>query len=327
VNRPFRVLCVAVLLLTLTACRGTSSESASAAASGGAEQAELVIGVLPIVDVAPIYLALDRGLFEAEGLSVSVELVQGGAAAIPALVGGDLDISYGNWVSFLLANQEGIDLRAIAAGVSAAPGFTEFLALPDSGLEGDPARLAGSTIALNTLNNIGEMAVRATLDANGLEPSDVQLIEIPFPDMGAALERGEVDVIWASEPVPTVVKTDLDAVVVADSYVGEMEGFPVAGYQATAEFVGANPGTVAAFRRALSAAIDLIAADPAALLEVIPEYTNLPVEIAERLALPHYESELGPETLARVRDHLLRFAMIDAGLEVEDLVAPASDSE
>lgn len=316
------------MALLLAACSATPSASARPSQTGDApELTELTIGVLPIADVAPVYLAIERGLFADEGLDVSVELVQGGAAAIPALVAGDLQIAYGNWVSFLLANQEGIGLRAVAAGVAAAPGFTELLALPDSGLEDNPAGLGGATIAVNTLANIGELAIRSTLRDAGVAAAEVQLIEIPFPDMGAALGRGDVDVIWASEPVPTVVKGDLGAVVVADSFVGEMEGFPVAGYQATAEFVDENPNTVAAFGRALAAAVALMEEEPEALTETLLGYTNLPEETIAQLSLPSYETTLEPATLERVRDYLVEFELLDEGLDVSELVAVGPSQE
>ena len=76
---------------------------------------------------------------------------------------GDLDIAFGAWPSLLLANQQGIELRAIANGVAADEGFTQFLAMPDSGLEGNGAGLEGKTIAVNTLNNLGELAVRSAI--------------------------------------------------------------------------------------------------------------------------------------------------------------------
>lgn len=309
--------------IVVGACSGAApSPSATAPGSSEApEQATLTIGLLPIVDVAPIHLAIERGLFAAEGLTVTVEVVQGGAAAIPALVGGDLDIAYGNWVSFLLANQEGIELRAIAGGVAAAPGFTEFLALPDSGLEGDPAGMAGRAVALNTLNNVGELAVRATMRAAGIDPAEVQLVEVPFPDMGATLDRGDVDVIWASEPVPTIVKSELDAVVVVDSFTGELDGFPVAGYQATAEFVAANPRTVAAFRRALEAAVALIEADPSLVAGIVPGYTALDASLASQIALPAYASSLDAATLRRVHDTAFEVGILESALDVDALVA------
>jgi NitT/TauT family transport system substrate-binding protein len=321
--RPATSLAVLALATALAACTGASGPTASA---GAPEDAEITIGLLPIVDVAPVHLAIERGLFEAEGLRVTTEVVQGGAAAIPALIGGDLDMAYGNWVSFLLANQEGLELRAIADGVAAAPGFTELLALPESGLEGDPGGLAGATIAVNTLNNIGEMAVRSTLLAAGVDPASVQLVEIPFPDMGAALERGDVDVIWASEPIPTIVKSSLGAVVVADSFVDDLAGFPVAGYQATAEYAREHPNTIAAFGRAMAAAVALIAEDPALVSEIVPTYTGMEPEIAAEAALPAYGNRITASTLERVRDRLVELQMLDGGLDVSALVV-ASEPE
>jgi NitT/TauT family transport system substrate-binding protein len=278
------------------------------------------VGTLPIVDVAPIHIAIDEGLFAAEGLTVTVEVTQGGAAAIPALIGGDLDIAYGAWPSFLIANAQGLELRAVADGTAARPGFTELLAMPGSALEGNPAGLAGTRIAVNTLGNLGEMAVRSALVEAGLERDAAELVEIPFPDMGAALERGDVDVIWASEPVATLARETLGAVLVIDSYVGAMEGFPVAGYQASAEFVEANPRTVAAFQRALAAAVERIAEDPELVPGIAPEFTSLEPELASQVMLPAFRARLDPADLRRVHDFLLEFGLLESELDVEALV-------
>ena len=324
-NRSSGATLAAGLVIVLSACSSPAGPAPSSPSAGGApERTDLRVGILPITDVAPVQIAISQGLFAAEGLEVKTEVTQGGAAAIPALVAGDLDIAYGAWPSFLLANQEGIELRAVADGVAAAPGFTEFLALPASGLENNPAGMAGKTIAVNTLNNIGELAVRATLAGAGVDPEDAQLVEIPFPDMGAALERGDVDVIWASEPIPTLVKTNLDAVVVADSFVGAMEGFPVAGYQATADFAAANPNTVAAFQRAMAAAVAMAASDPSVVTKLLPTFTSLTPELASEIALPAFRGGLDPATLGRVQDTLIEFGILDQPLKIESLVVPSA---
>ena len=315
-------LAVALALL-LVACGGPSPSPAATGSTGSGappERGELRIGLLPIVDVAPIHVAIERGLFAAEGLTVSVEVVQGGAAAIPALVGGDLDIAYGAWPSFLIANQQGISLRAVADGVAAAPGFTEFLARPLGGGGGPRAAGGGLTCADNTHANIGAPPVRSTLATAAVDPGDVELVEIPFPDMGAALERGDVDVIWASEPIPTIVKDELDAAVVVDSFVGEMDAFPVAGYPATEDFVAANPRTVAAFQRALAAAVALCAADRSVVIDAVPRYTNLTADLAEAIALPAYRAALEASVLQRVNDYLVEFELLEPGLDIEALV-------
>lgn len=311
---------IAACAVMLAAC--ASPSASPSAADETPERAEITVGTLPIVDVAPIHVAIEEGLFAAEGLTVTVEVTQGGAAAIPALMGGDLDIAYGAWPSFLIANAQGLELRAVADGTAARPGFTELLAMPGSELEGNPAGLAGTRIAVNTLGNLGELAVRSALVEAGLARDAAELVEIPFPDMGAALERGDVDVIWASEPVATLARETLGAVLVIDSYVGAMEGFPVAGYQASADFVEANPRTVAAFQRALAAAVERIAEDPALVPRIAPEFTSLEPELASQVALPDFRSRLDPAELRRVHDFLVEFGLLESELDVEALVTP-----
>jgi NitT/TauT family transport system substrate-binding protein len=328
------------IVLWVVACNGTADESPADAtgdpggtppeetttadatdpAAGEPEIAEITVGTLPIVDVAPVYLAIEDGLFADEGLTVTPEVMQGGAAAIPALQGGDLDIAFGAWPSFLIANQEGIELRAVADGVAAVPGFTEFLALPDSGLEGDPSALAGRTVALNTLGNLGELALRDTLADAGLDFSDVTAVEIPFPEMGAALDGGSVDVIWSVEPGVTGNKANVGAVTVIDSYVDDLDGFPVAGYFVTAEFAEQNPNTVAAFTRAVQAAADMLNGDPDLRVEIAQTYTELPPELLENVTFPEFRGELDTAELERVYEKMLQHEMIEEGLDIEALV-------
>jgi NitT/TauT family transport system substrate-binding protein len=338
--RPFSV--TVVLALTIAACTGGGSPSpvttatpavtppASAEATpppatpGPPEISEITVGTIPIVDVAPVYIAIQEGLFEAEGLTVTAEFMQGGAAAIPALQGGDLDIAFGAWPSFLIANQQGIELRAAADGVAGGEGFTQFLAMPDSGLEGNPAGLAGKTVALNTLGNVGELALRHLAREAGVDYADITPVEIPFPDMGAALDGGSVDVIWSVEPGVTGNKSNLGAVTVAESYVGDMAGFPVAGYFVTADFAAQNPNTVAAFTRAIEAAAQLAEGDPQVVIAIVQTYTTLPPALIEQLTYPEYRGALDPANLQRVYDLLVEFEMIEEGLDVTSLVLAGS---
>jgi NitT/TauT family transport system substrate-binding protein len=312
---------VRTAMLLLVALLPSCATGASPTPHGnGPERAQITVGTLPIVDAAPIHLAIREGYFTDEGLTVTVEVVQGGAAAIPALMGGDLDIAYGAWPSLLRANAQGLPIRAIADGTRARPGFTELLALPGTGLEGNPAGLSGKRIAVNTLGNIGELAVRAALVRAGLPAGAAQLVEIPFPEMTAVLERREVDAIWASEPVATIARETIGAVLVTDSYVGEMEGFPVAGYQATAAFVEANPRTVAAFRRALSRAIERIAEEPGVVAEFAPSFTNLDPELVSRVAMPEFRAHLDIADLDRVQERMLELGLLDEPLDIAAIV-------
>ena len=315
---------VAVSLVMAT---GAAAQSPDVGMSSAAppEKADLTVGILPIVDVAPVQLAISQGLFTQEGLNVTTEVMQGGAAAIPALVGGDLDIAFGAWPSFLAANQQGIGLRAIADGVAAKPGFTQILAMPGSELEGNPAGLAGKTVAVNTLNNLGELAVRSTLQQAGGDPAAVTLVEIPFPDMGAALERGDVDAIWAVEPGVTNAKNSLGAVVVADFLCRAHGGLPGRRVPGDPGIREANPNTVDAFQRAMAAA-SAAAQDDATVRAAIGEYTTLPPELIAAVTLPEYRGSLDPANLQRVYDYLVQFGILEAGLDVPSLIVAGPDA-
>jgi NitT/TauT family transport system substrate-binding protein len=142
--------------------------------------------------------------------------------------------------------------------------------------------------------------------------------------MGAALDSGSVDVIWTPEPGVTGSKANLDAATVAESYVGDMANFPVAGYFVTSEFAEQNPNTVAAFTRAIEAAAQLAKDDPQVVIDTVKTYTTLPPALIEQLAYPEYRGALDPANLQRVYDLLLEFGMIEEGLDVTSLVLAGS---
>ena len=69
---------------------------ASAEAGGGAgDLTEVTIGTLPILPTAVIELGIDQGIFEEEGLSLTLETGQGGAALVPAVIGGAVAMNAG----------------------------------------------------------------------------------------------------------------------------------------------------------------------------------------------------------------------------------------
>ena len=191
--------------------------------AGEPEKADIKLGIIPIADVAPVFIGIEQGFFEEEGLTVSTEFAQGGAASIPSVVSGDIDFAFGAYPSFFSAVQEGLPLLISTEANRAAPLFGGLYALPDSGIA-TPADLEGKTIAVNTLNNLVQLAVEAQLVDAGLTLDDVTLVEIPFPDMVAALERGDVDVIAVVEPFGTIAKNSLDAVLVTDMFAGGSRG-------------------------------------------------------------------------------------------------------
>ncbi len=87
------LLLVAALGLLAAAC-SSGSGNGSSSSSGGPETSTITLGSLPVVDAAPAYIADKAGYFKQEGLTVKFQQAQGGAALIPSLVSGDIQIAF-----------------------------------------------------------------------------------------------------------------------------------------------------------------------------------------------------------------------------------------
>src|SRR5262249_20639741 len=94
----------------------SGSPKDSPAPAGGAGPSKLTVTAIPIVDVAPLYLGRQKGLFAAEGLELDIQNTQGGAQAVPCVVSGQCQFGFANMISLLLAHAKGLPLQVVTAG-------------------------------------------------------------------------------------------------------------------------------------------------------------------------------------------------------------------
>ena len=300
------------LLLSLSACGGTAQ---SAGDSGEPDTHQ--IGYFPLVHTATAVHADRAGLFEAEGIDVELVQTQGGAAAIPALVFGSIDFAYTNYTSALLAVQQGLPIRLVAGNDVGDSDHGIFVA-PDSGIAG-VTDLKGKTFAVNNLQNIGTVAVNSLLLDAGLAPGDVKFVEMPYPDMQGALEKGVVDAAWQVEPFQAGAQA-AGFTKIGDLFDGSIADMPVAGWVTTEKFAQENPEAVAAFRSAIVASTEELQGDRDALAELVPTYTKVSAEVVEAIEMPRFAGELDQEQL-KAADLMEEYGIIDAPLDVAPLVA------
>ena len=198
-------LAASVGAATVLAAGGCSSTPAASSSKSGPELTHITVGVLPIEDSAPLFIAIKEGYFKQEGLTVTPKIIEQSTLAIPDMLSGSIDIvGSGNYVSFLDAEAKGVvKVRILAAASQCGSGNTlNVLALPKSKIT-SPAALAGKSIAVNLTNNVQTLTINAVLKADGVNPATVKYVQIPFPDMAAALKAGSVDAMSAVEPFIT----------------------------------------------------------------------------------------------------------------------------
>lgn len=310
-----------IAALTLTACGGADTDTTSGG-NNGLEKNTLTVGILPIADVAALYIAQERGFFKAEGLTVKPEIVASTVVAIPKLVSGGVDITLGNYFSVLSAQEKKMaNFRVLADTFQAKPDVFDIVVKKDSPIQ-SVKDLKGKKISVASLNSIGTLAVDSTLRANGLDPKDVQYVPAPFPEAPGKLASGQTDAAWLTEPFLTNVQKDMGARKIADTMTGAMADFPIAGWTTTEPTLSKYPKTMAAFQRAIVKAQQIADSDRKAVEKVLPNYTQIKPEAASIITLGAYPSTLNPTRIQRVADLMLEYGYLKAKMDVTPLLVP-----
>ena len=316
------IAAVAALALTITACGGSDSKRPSS--SAGPEKSTLTVGMLPIQDAAQLKVAIDKGYFAAEGLTVKMEMLGGGAEAVPKLQSGNLDLAVGAWVPFFQAKAGGFPLHIVADAFQTASGTHQIIVAQDSPIR-SVQDLVGKKMAVNVKKNLATLLVQGTLQPQGVKlDEDKSFVAVPFPNMQAALKNGSVDAAQCVEPFCTLAQQAIGARMIADLGVGPMADFPVGGWASTESWSKKNPNTEAAFKRAiLKAQKDL--ADRQVLEQTLPTYTQIDAKTAAALKVGVYPTSLDAARLQRVADTMRQYGYLDKPIDVKSLVRSSSN--
>lgn len=300
-SRLFRLpMLIGVPLLVASLATGCGDSGSSS--GNGLEKDTITVVTLPIVDCAPIYIAQRQKLFEAEGLKVQVKLITQSPQSIPALAKGEVDLTCGNYVSFLQAQDKGtFKLSIVGDAAVLTSNYVDVLVNPDSPIR-SAKDLEGRKVAVNVLNNIQTLTLDAILKAQGADPSKVKYVPVPFPQMGPALQKNQVDAISTVEPFVSDLKQKVGARVVVDGGGAPVTNVPLSGYLGTQKFTTENPKTAAAFQRALFKAQQAATGDRKKVEEVLPGYARIDAKVASAITLPGFPASLDPARLQRVVD-------------------------
>lgn len=324
-GRRFALLGGLLLVGSLSvACGGSDSDSSG---GGGLEKKTVSVAVLPLVDGAAIHVGIRQKFFEAEGLKIQLKPVQQSPQALPALVKGDVDIIAGaNYVSFLQAHDQGtLKLRVLNEAATLTPNMMNVVVMPKSPIR-TAKDLEGKKVAVNVPNNIQSLTLDAILKANNLDASKIKYVSVPMPQMGSALQKGQVDAIHVAEPFLSDVQKTLGARVVVNGGGEPVTQTPISGYVTTQEFTEKNPKTAAAFQRAMLRAQQAAAGDRKKVEEVLPGYARIEPQVASVITLPDFPTSNNTTRLQRIVDLMTAAGLLKSRPDLNSIVykAPAA---
>jgi len=158
---------------------------------------------------AGLVIADEMGFFREVGLKLELNRIGSGPALLAAVVTEQID---GGGVSMtpglFAAVQQGVKLKIVGDKQSYSPGFSSswVVARPEyvkATVKETFIALKGKKMAINSKGTIAYMALMDAFKFYGLEPKDINVVELGYPDMMPGLAAGAVESAYMLEPFIT----------------------------------------------------------------------------------------------------------------------------
>jgi NitT/TauT family transport system substrate-binding protein len=212
--------CAAALLLA-----GLCGPAHAQAQAQNKEQTVTVQLVRSIAQ-APYYIAVDKGYFAQEGITLQSGIVRSALDTIAPMASGQLDVGIGAATAgFFNAAHQGFDLRVVAAmGVQGPVMATQPLirkALWDAGTIRSANDFPGHRIAINAPGDITEYFLTLMARKYHLDDKALDVVPLGFAQQFVAFKNGAIDAGFLPEPLSTTAQmAGVAALDTADDGVG-----------------------------------------------------------------------------------------------------------
>lgn len=314
-----------ILALTLVGCSSESpsgGESSTPAGDGNGELTKVVVGILPIAPSAAVQYGIDEGIFEKHGLEVEVNTSNAGAAMLPAVSTGELHLAVGNPLSVITAVERGLDMK-IVTGYSFSKGEGEdanaVIVRKDSGIA-NWSDLAGKTTSINALRTQGDLTIMESAELDGANPQDLEFSEMPFPDMPAQLDRGNVDAIWVPEPFMSRALADENNQLLGYPNQEAIPNMPTMVTFTSGDFAEENPEVIADFKAALQEILPITDGDDQVVRDILPDFINMDPDEAQAIVMEAWNAEVPTAELEKLAVMAEKFGFIDSAPDIAEMI-------
>jgi NitT/TauT family transport system substrate-binding protein len=310
------------LVLLAAAAMVTAGCGSAETPSTPGQPDEVTVGLISIVDVAPIYLGKQKGFFAKRNIDLTLKPAEAGTETIPAVVSGDLEFGYSNIVTLLLAAEQNLPVQVVINGNNSTgvdgKDFGSLMVKGDS-----PVRsvkdLAGKKVAVNVLQNVVELAVRASAEKAGIDPDSIEYVKLAFPEMPAALAAGRVDAAFVVEPFQQLVLSQ-GGRPVASSLVDLAPNLSVAQYFTSKQMVADNPDLVRRFTDAMTESLAYAQSHQDEVRQILPTYTKIPQELIPKMVLPKWVPEVNRDSVEATARLAQKEKILQSKPDIDDLM-------
>src|SRR5258705_9216816 len=219
---------------------------------------------------APFWITKEAGLFEKNGLDVTMIYLDGGSRATQAMMSGDLAIAQVGGNAPVVAKLRGADVTLIAGLLNVLA--YSMIVSPEIK---KPEDLGGKKLSVSRFGSNSDYATRKILLKWGLKPDvDVAVLQIPGgqPARMAAIQTKQVHGMVAQPPVTSLArKFNLNIIAEPEDFGGAYPTTPVA---SRVSYIREKRDTLRKFTRALLEGIYVYKTDKNFSKKVISKYVK-----------------------------------------------------
>lgn len=318
---PFKKAAAALLaaLLITGVFTGCSKQGPKGAdkSSASAHKEVTLNEVAHSIFYAPMYVAIEAGYFEEEGISLTLVTGFGADKTMTAVLTDEADIGFMGSESTIYTYAGGTqDYVVNFAQLTQRAGNFLVARTPIEDFSWD--MLKDTDVLGGRAGGMPEMVFEFILKKNGIDPKTELRIDqsIDFGSTAAAFSGGQGDFTVEFEPHATSLEAKGDGYVVAS--LGEDSGYvPYTAFSAKQSYIEANPDTIQAFTNALQKGMNYVASHtPEEIAKVIqPQFEETDLETLTTIITRYYEQDTWKENLIFEEDSftLLQNILEEAG--------------
>ena len=289
-------LSILVLMGILAGCSGKEDSS-------GGNKKVVLNEVAHSIFYAPMYVAIEEGYFEEEGIALTLVTGFGADKTMTAVLTGEADIGFMGSESTIYTYVGGTDDYVVNfAQLTQRAG--NFLVARQPIENFSWKMLIGKDVLGGRAGGMPEMVFEYILEMNGIDPKEVNIDQsIDFGSTAAAFSGGQGEFTVEFEPHATSLEKQGQGYVVAS--LGEDSGFvPYTAFSAKKSYLEKNKDTVQAFTNALQKGMDYVQTHtPEEIAKVIaPQFAETDIDTLTTIVERYYEQNTWKKDLIFEKD-------------------------
>ena len=169
--------------------------------------------------------------------------------------------------------------------------------------------LENQTIGVVVLRSLTEAAIREWLRLNGADASKVKLLEIPYPEMSPALDRGTIAAAFIGEPFLSSAKANVR--ILSRAYDVVAPSFYIGAWFSSRTWLSKNPDLARRLSDALYKAAVWGNGHHDETAAILAKYTKQDVDAIRQMNRATYSTALEPKLMQPVLDIGAKYGLTD----------------